>query len=262
MKKSLFLLLLLLPFTMLNAQINLEKTYSHSGAYIQLANSGYKFYLMDVGNAQCRIYNMDHSLWKTINLNVPANNYLYDIRYVSENLFTNDNTLSLCYIYYYYDETNQYYTYTAKIIRENGTELLSIPGAQYVYVNNVGEEGTKLTAYSYDYSVFPSTIQTLIYDLPGELVSYGSEDMNPALQELAYPNPATDFTVIPYTLPDGAADGRLLLNDASGRLIKMYNVDQNFRNLQIDTRQLPKGVYFYHLESGNYTSDAGKFIVR
>lgn len=262
MKKTLLFLLLLIPFGMLNAQIGYEASYNHSGAFVQLSGSGYKFYLMDVSNEQCRIYNMNHSIWKTMNLDIPDNHYLYDIRYVSENLFTNDNTLALCYIYYNYDEVNQYYTYTAKVITENGTELLSIPGAQIVYVNSLGAEGTKLTAYAYDYSVYPSTVQTLVYDLPGELVSNHAENIDVMQARPPYPNPATDYTILPFNIPDGEQTGRVILNDETGRVIRTFDVDKNFRNLQIDTRQLPKGIYFYHLKSGNFSSEAGKFIVR
>ena len=261
MKKSL-LLLLLLPFGLINAQISFEASYNHSGAFIQLAGSGYKFYLMDVGNEQCRIYNTDHSIWKTVNLNIPDNHYLYDIRYVSENLFTNDNTLALCYIYYNYDEVNQYYTYTAKVITEGGSELLSIPGAQYVYVNSLGNEGTRLTAYTYDYSVYPSTVQTVIYDLPGQLVSNDANGAGIAESPLPYPNPATDHIIIPYEIPGGADRGKMVLNDAAGKTIRTFEVDHNFKTLHIDARQFPKGIYFYHLESGNFVSDAQKIIVR
>ena len=261
MRKTL-LFLLLLPYGLINAQISYEASYDHSGAFIQLAGSGHKFYLMDVGNEQCRIYNMDHSVWKTVSLNVPDNHYLYDIRYVSENLFTNDNTLALCYIYYNYDEVNQYYTYTAKVITEGGSELLTIPGAQYVYVNNAGPDGTKLTAYAYDYSVYPSTVQTVIYDLPGQLVSNVADDPGILESPPPYPNPATDYTIIPYEIPAGNDRAKVLLNDATGKTVRTFRVDRNFKTLHVDTRQFPKGVYFYHLESGGLTSETGKIIVR
>ncbi len=75
---------------------------------------------MDDWANQCRIYNTDHSLWKTINLLVPPGQYLYDIKYVSEGLFTSDDALSLLYIYYEYDEINQYSTYTVAVVTENG----------------------------------------------------------------------------------------------------------------------------------------------
>jgi hypothetical protein len=261
MKKITLILLLILPFGLLQAQINLEEEYTHSGAFVKLANSGYKFYLMDVLAEECRIYNTDYSLWKTLNLDVPANNYLYDIRLVSENLFTTDNTLSLCYIYYNYDEVNLYYTYTAIIMNENSGVLKTIPGAQYVYANNVGDEHPKLTAYSYDYSIFPSTIKTLIYDLPGTLVSSAVTLTQEIVLAEAWPNPAAGYIVLPFSLPSDVSSGTIVLNDASGKIIQSYPVDRQFEKLRINTAQMPKGLYLYHLEAGAYRSEARKIIV-
>src|SRR5690606_31307891 len=168
MRRNLLILIQTLLTINLFAQITLENTYNYSGTYTHLQHSGDKFFLMDIGQNQCRIYNTDHSLWKTINLNVPAGNYLYDIRYVSENLFTTDNALCLAYVYYYYDEINQYYTFTAKIILENGTELLSIPACQTFSIYTTDNGVTNLLAYSYYYSLLLYTTTTRVYNLPGQ----------------------------------------------------------------------------------------------
>lgn len=46
-------------FTVLNAQVTFEKKYDFSTAVVELETLGYKYFLMDVPNGQCRIYNMD-----------------------------------------------------------------------------------------------------------------------------------------------------------------------------------------------------------
>ena len=265
MKKPIVtIIVLLLAINFSFAQIVFENTYNYSASYTMLANSGNKIFLMDVDNSQCRIYNTDHSLWKTINLDVPANNYLYDIKYVSEGLFTNDNTLSLAYIYYYYDDVNQYYTYNAKIVTESGTELLSITGCQYIYVQNITDVGTKMTAYSYDYSILYYTVETSFYDLPGELVSNSSDNQfgHELNLENAYPNPASDFSIVPYKLPDGIAEGEIQILDLQGKIIKTYRVDNNFDHLRIDTGQFPQGTYLYRLVAGNFSSKANKLMIK
>jgi hypothetical protein len=245
-------------------QITPEATYNHSGTYTQLANSGYKFFLMDVGANQCRIYNTNHSLWKTINLTVPANHYLYDVKFVSENLFTTDNTLCLAYIYYNYNSIGQYYTYTARVIRENGTVLLTIQGCQHLSVHRLTGQGTKLLAYSYDYSSFPNyTVQTHVYGLPGQLVSVPEiNGSNGAQLQAAYPNPASEFTVVPYKLPDGIFEGQLIITDAKGNEVRRYLIDRNFDHLRFDTKELPVGVYLYRIVTDNYQSEAFKLIVQ
>lgn len=262
MKKitQVFVLLLFSVFTY--GQINFEQSYSYSGTYTKLANSGYKIYIMDVNISQCRIYNVDHSLWKSISLDVPEDHYLYDIRYVSEHLFTDDNTLALAFVFYYWDDVNLYYTYTAKIVTENGTELLSIPGCQYLYVHSLTDIGTKMTAYVYDNSIYPSTVETRVYNLPGELnTSQHDQPWDDLRMQAAFPNPAHDFVTVPYTLPDGSYEGTLRIMDNNGKFIKSYTVDRNFDHLRVKTDDLPQGMYLYRIESGSYTSPSQKLVI-
>jgi hypothetical protein len=262
MKQLVLIMAIMAQSVFLAGQITLESTYNHSGTFTNLAQSGYKFYVMDVGANQCRIYNTNHTIWKTINLPVPADNYLYDIRYISENLFTTDNTLCLAYIYYNYNTTGQYYTYTAKVISENGTELRSIPGCQYLYAYSVGSAGTKLVAYSYNYSVSPYTVQTLVYNLPGQLVS-GSEGAVLNEETLqAFPNPANDFITIYYELPDGVSKAEMLIHDAEGNVVRKFDIANQSDNMMISIASFPKGFYLYAINSGNRSIKSGKFIVQ
>jgi hypothetical protein len=262
MKKTLITLVaFLITLNFATAQITLEADYEHSGAFTQLSNSGWKFFLMDVTANQCRIYNTDNSLWKTINLSVPTGHYLYDVKYVSENLFTNDNSLSLLYIYYFYDEVYQYYTYTLKIIKEDGTVLKTVENAQYAFANNIGEAGTKLTVYAYDYSFYPYSILTLVYDLPGELMSSNDDLGNSFNVQNAFPNPSTDYSVIPYELPQGVNEGEIQLMNMQGKLIRSFRIDHQFENLQINTSQYPHGTYLYQISAGEYKSGAKKLII-
>lgn len=263
MKKLILIQLFIGAMLIANAQINPESTYNFSGTYTKLANSGYKFFVMDVGTSQCRIYNTNHSLWKTINLSVPAGNYLYDIKYISENLFTTDNSLCLAYIYYSYNSTGQYYTYNARIIKENGTELLSVPGCQYLYVHNLEGVGTKMVAYCYDYSLSPYTVQTKVYNLPGQLVYVpGEAEPSDPASAMAFPNPANRLATISYNLPAGVQNAELLLCDPAGRILKTWNVNGPSGNLTVNTTGFPGGIYFYSLRQGTYNSGNHKLIIQ
>jgi hypothetical protein len=260
MKKILFSLLLL-SSGFAFGQISLENNYSYSGTYTNLSASGYKFYLMDVGLSQCRVYNTNHSLWKTLNLSVPANSYLYDLKYLSEGLFTNDNSLSLGYIYYNYDEANAYYTFNARIVRENGTELLSIPGCQYMEVVNLENNVVKLVAYCYDYSVNPFNIQTRIFSLPGQLTPVENREM-PGPQKLPYPNPAIDFITIHYSLPGISTPGEIVITDIQGKLIDKLAINSYTERITLPTFKYQSGVYNYSVEAANQRFESGKFIVK
>lgn len=262
MKQLLIVLALMLSFSMTYGQITLEQTYDHSGTFTSLAMSGDKFYVMDVGASQCRIYNSDHTLWKSISLNIPADHFLYDIRYVTENLFTDDNTLCLAFIYYSYDATGQYYSYFAKVIQENGPELLYIPGCQFLYVHTLFDGDAKMTAYSYDYSVFPYTIQTLVYDLPGQLISYSTEEFAPKPDvRNAFPNPSHHFVTIPFDMPASEINGEIHISDATGKVIRVVPVTNDTTEITIETTQFPRGTYLYYLQTRNHRSQARKLII-
>jgi hypothetical protein len=121
MKSILTFAVLLLIYTAGNAQVSLEKKYDYSTSVVEFETLGFKYFLMDVPNGQCRIYNPDHSLFKTINCNVPAGFYLYDIKFLSEKLFDSDAGIELLCTFYKYNETLQYYEYDSKIINEDGS---------------------------------------------------------------------------------------------------------------------------------------------
>jgi hypothetical protein len=264
MKKLIPMLFVLFLSFQGRTQITLEQSYSYSGTFTNLAVSGDKFYVMDVILSQCRIYNTNYSLWKTINLSVPANNYLYDIQYISENLFTTDNSLCLIYTYYSYDATNLYYTYTTKVVKENGTVLLTVPGCQYYYVTTMTSGAAKLVTYSFDYSVSPYTVSTAVYSIPGSLPTSMKE--NAAAANLfpvsAFPNPASEQLSLSYTLPSGVDSGILQVTDVQGRLVRSIPVSGSSDKMQMGVSDLPRGMYFYTIASGNFRSQAVKIILR
>ena len=245
-----------------SGQISLEQSYNYSGTYVRLKDSGDKFYIMDVPARQCRIYHVDHSLWKVVNLNVPTNNFLYDIKFVSEGLFTSDDRLALAYVYYSYNTSTQVYSYNAKVVTESGQELLSIPGGLYLSLHDLGEQGVKLVAYSYNFSVFPETVQTHIYRLPGQdATKVNSQDMA-GYSANAFPNPAHAYTSIPYKLPEGVNEGEIKLTDIIGQIIRSYLVDKNFDHLRVVTSDLSAGVYVYSVMADRGIVQTGKFVVR
>ena len=263
MKKLLLIIGSLFVSLLINAQITLENTYNASATITRLENSGYKYYVMDVANSQCRLYNMNHSIYKTINLSVPGGQYLYDIKYVTENLFNLDSQIELSYTYYYYNEIGQYYAYETRIANESGEIMLTIPGASYADVLSTGENGSKYLAYVWDYSIFPYTVETQVYSVPGQ-ISTTTETIpqkNELIQNI-FPNPATSNIIIEYELPDGVSEGLLHIIDIHGRIIDNYKIDRTFNNLHLDIVNYPKGTYICRLQANGMASDIQKFVVQ
>jgi hypothetical protein len=247
----------------IHAQITLEKTYNYSTAVVKFETYGYKYYLMDVLNGQCRIYNPDHSLFRTINCNVPNGFFLYDIKFLSENLFDNDAGIELLCTFYKYYSSTQYYEYDSKIINEDGSQIAFIDGALYNYINQTGENEYKLFSYCYDFSLFPEKIWTNIYRLSQTNVS-SLYINNPGgdLKADAFPNPAVYSLRVEYTLPSGEQDGILFLYDSRGRAVDEFHVDGHTDHLLLNVSGYSKGVYHYFVKSGNQKSISQKLIVQ
>jgi len=263
MKKLITFTLFLFAFSLLNAQVSLEKKYDYSTSVVEIETLGYKYYLMDVPNGQCRIYNLNHSLFKTINCNVPAGFYLYDIKFLSEKLFDNDTGIELLCTFYKYNETLQYYEYDSKIINEDGSQVVFIDGALYNYINKTGENTYKLFSYCYDFSVWPEKVWTNIYSLPGmPVVSAFLENENPEFNLKAFPNPATSQLKVAYNLPPEIREGKLSLFDNSGRLVQQFNIDNHTNHLLLNVSDYRSGVYHYFVEYSNKRSPSQKLVVR
>lgn len=264
MKNLILCTIFSLVVTNVCAQVNLDKTYDFSAASIKLETAGYKYFLMDVPNSQCRLYNLDHSLYKTINCNVPADFYLSDIKFISENLFDDDEGIELLYTYYKYEpvEDSYYYVYNSEIINEDGSRIRFIEGGRFNYIYETGEEIYKLFSYCFDYSVFPETVWTHIFNLPEHEVI--NTFANYSIQEPylnAYPNPASYKIKVEYSLPENFDIGRLHLFDNNGKAIQQFEIDGHSDHLSLDISQYGNGIYYYFIEYGGTKTPSKKLVV-
>ncbi len=264
MKQILSTLVLMFSIAALYGQITLQKTYNYSATVVKLETLGYKYYLMDVPASQVRIYNMDHSLFKTINCSVPNGYFLADIKFVSENLFNADSQIELAYTYYKYvsTSTSYYYIYGAKVITENGTVLQPIDGAQYLYLNKTGDAEYKLFAYCFDYSVFPEKVWTNIYNISGSPVFSASiSDKQQDVLLNAWPNPASEVIRLEYELPLNVKSASLNVYDTSGRKIKDFVIDSHSDHIAMNVNDLAAGTYLFNIEYDNIRTSAKKIVI-
>ena len=266
MKKILITSIFFTLFFALNAQVSLNKRYEYSATIVKLETQGYKYYLMDVHKSQCRIYNLDHSIFKTINCVTPTNDhYLADIKYISENLFDNDAGLELVYTYYKYipTQSSYYYEYDSKIINEDGSVLQTIDGARYIYINKTDDNTYKLFAYCYNYSVFPETVWTNIYNLLGTpIVSASLQKNKPNILLNAFPNPASQTVKVAYSLPENIDTGKLYLIDNNGRPVNQFVIDNHTNFLSLDVSLFSNGIYHYFIEYENTRTPSKKLVIR
>jgi hypothetical protein len=218
---------------------------------------------MDVPLGQCRIYNTDHSLFKTINCNVPNGFYLSDITDLSETLFDTDPGIELLCTFYKYNTAKAYYEYNSKIINDDGSQMIFIDGSLYNYVNKTSENIWKLFSYYYDYSVSPEKVWANIYSLLGSpVVNVVINPNNPEILLNAFPNPASQSLKVAYILPENISQATLPLIDNSGKQVEQFMVDSHTDHLMLDVSRYQSGVYHYFIEYGNTKTPAKKLLVR
>ncbi len=263
MKTTTFFTLFFLLLNTLTAQVTLDKKYDYSTAVVKFETLGYKYYLMDVPAGQCRIYNTDHSLFKTINCNVPTGYYLYDVKYLSEKLFDTDAGIELLCTYYKYYSSTAYYEYDSKIINEDGSAIITIDGSLYNYINLTGESTYKLFSYCYDFSVSPEKVWTNIYNLPGSpTVNAFFEEFTPKADLNVFPNPASATINVAYHLPETINMGILNILNNEGKLVKQFQVDRHTDHLSLDAGDFSSGIYHYFIEYGNSRTEAKKLVIK
>ena len=95
MKKIFVLSLISLISLPAMAQIQSEYSTAYSGTWTELEREGSVFYTMDVGTEKCKIYKPNYQLWKTVNISVPKDHWLYDIQFVSQHLFNTDDAVEM-----------------------------------------------------------------------------------------------------------------------------------------------------------------------
>jgi len=245
------------------AQPVFEHTFSESASLCRLETMGEVFYSMDVINKQCLIYNMDHSLLKSIPLPCPAGYYLADIQYVSETLFNNDDLVELVYIYSQYvpTETSYFYKFESKVINENGSILLTLPGVGFTRVFETAGQHRKFLAYKYDYSLIPYLTSTHVYSLPDPSTRSASQIIPSVGLANAYPNPANKQVYIPFTLPDGTRTGSLQLYDLNGNRVLNYLISPSANHIVLPVSQFASGTYIYYLDTDQGRSEGKKIVI-
>jgi hypothetical protein len=236
------------------AQITLEQSYPYSGTFALLEKEGPKFYLMDVAGKECRLYNLDYSPYKTIVLDVPADNYLYDIQFVTQNLFDNDDGVELMYVFYRYVQTSTgyYYIYTTRIADEDGSVLLDVPGGSWSDITNISGSGSRLMTWVTDYSVYPYPVETRIYSLPGQVSGLGTETAPFLPDEPVYPNPTSGMIRTHPGEWKSADRAEWVILDSAGKLIARVPAQSSGNAVDLKALGLVAGTYLIRMESKNY----------
>ena len=144
----------LLISTTIVSQINLEQTYPSTSAQtvmevVRLVKSGYKYTYVDYVNKTLKLYNMNHSIWKSMSFPTPPGYTQYGgVSLISDSLFNTDALVEFAYSFYAinYTVTPLTWSFLSNVISETGTVLLNIPQGAGFQLVNTGSNGYKLIA--------------------------------------------------------------------------------------------------------------------
>jgi hypothetical protein len=273
MKKILFAMAAMLsPFSGLFCQIAFDQTYTitsyqPSGGlfYTKFSNLGYKYCVSDPAQKKIHIYNVNHSLHMTINIPLPSNITSFRVLYLSDRLFdTNSNIEYLIDVYstgqappkvYVFDQAGAQLFY-------KDSALITEPYSDDRYVSQTGifYNGVSAKMRLQRYTISATTPSRYeLYTLPGELPcnsctsftytapsNVGVRENSDQDGAMFYPNPASNWLKLKYTLPPASRSAEIRIYNSEGKLIETYLVDSAFESLLMPA-EYNNGLYVYSL---------------
>lgn len=227
-------------------QITLEHVYDNTVTGITRSPTDImtiKFYSNDTSDQTFTIYNLDHSIYKTVKLYVPDGASIGSLNSFYTDFINTDPLIEFTYSIWYKDSQNNNVKDTY-IINEDG-ELIKKFEKAYLVTINCTENSNKLWVHKSE--------SKEIYSLPTTLSHVPS--MQVENTRFPYPNPAGETINIPYQL--SGKRGTVFIYGASGGLIEQKKVDGNFSDLQLDVSGYAKGMYYYKVDK-----QRGEFMVK
>jgi hypothetical protein len=286
--KNLFLLLAVTFGFQLQAQISLDHSYTGVGGvglYLnKLQASGYKYTEVNTTTNLIKLYNLNHSLYKTITIPaVPGSKTIY---YVTENLFDTDTLIEYVLVSQVTTPPSTLNPSPSTlqhlyVFKENGTQLFYQDSASFsgstnfsnssYITDNVFFDGTstKMKISIQQGSMGGAIARSEIYNLPGSLPciecspsvatgikTYSSKEV----PTVFYPNPVTDQLKLKYELPGNYKTAEIRIQDAQGKLIEVYKITNTFDFIYVPS-SYNGGLYLYSLVVDGEVIKTEKIII-
>ncbi len=256
MTKIKFIISALMISGSINAQITLEHTYSGNSnnsqiGFVNLSISGDKYVINDASLNQIKLYNTNHSLWKTITIPSLPNTIGYYYQNISENLFNTDNQVECLIVY----QGSSIPGYQVAVINENGTIIFSKQGAAFGGINKTTNNNFKL--------ILNDMVNNdkLVYSLPGTSSNLGLQNGDDIGQiGVSFPNPTNQLITLPYNLNGLNSTAVLTIYNIQGNIIESFNVDNSFDSILLDLSNYSSGTYRYNITVNGVESSSNSFI--
>lgn len=99
-------------------------------------------------------------------------------------------------------------------------------------------------------------LEALVKGTPGDLKDGGTFDL-----KQNRPNPAANYTIIEYMVPEESNNVSISIYDLTGKLINKYSVSGSRGELQVDLSEMADGMYIYDLQINGDLLTTRKMIV-
>ncbi|MEI6174804.1 MAG: T9SS type A sorting domain-containing protein [Bacteroidota bacterium] len=255
---------LLLSNLMLNAQIVLDHIYpvppdQTFPGVCRLVNGGEKWFIPDVVNHRIDLYNLDYTLFKTINIPAQPNQY-FGVMYITDKLFNLDAAIEYMVVDFYQTRVMVYNEDGSIIFAEGDSANPAKVSYAEPVVNTAG--GTKMVigVESLATGANVSKIYTLPGSLPNSQSELGSQIHGRSVSNV-FPNPNDGHTRIDYQLMPGESKGQISFYNLQGKPVKSFATDGPSGSLEIDNSDLPAGTYLYQICTGRNRSETKKMIL-
>ena len=284
MKKLLILTTFLFLCLLSRAQISYEQTYAVGINQLRVVKfhlAGYKYFVMDPANSQFRLYNPNHSLYKTVTI-PPISATAKQVLAVSDQLFNSNSQIE--YVLNCVTQTSNppAINYTVFVFDENGQQLFKRVSASFsttmsgnfdlmnpdpiFYMGN----GTKMRL---EIQAGNNSRQE-IYSLPGtipcsectegsvnNMVNTSEPTEVSGEKAVFYPNPVKSESLkLKYTLPKEAKTAELKIYSSEGKLIDKMKIGSDFDYVLLPS-EYNNGLYFYSISVDNKVIQTEKIIL-
>lgn len=288
------MLTLCLTIQNIKAQITLEHTYSNSGHFegylntqgsstfgsnlfylIHLEVDGDKYIQINKQSQLINFYNLDHSLWKSIDYSnvqqIISAGEIYNLDqcsmlYFSQKLFDTDNEIEFLYTFSSYDWSVDTYYAITHIVNEDGTINFTrnaSPAVQPTYHNQNypiynTAQGTKMILSNEN-----GTAE--VFSLGGTFTALIKENnpINNLSMMNIFPNPSisNQIITIEYTLPELVNSAIIKIVNSNGESVKEINISNQSNKTVFSNEGLSSGIYFYSIVSLDGNIIIGKTLI-
>ncbi len=131
----------------------------------------------------------------------------------------------------------------------------------YMLINAVKELNTKLEDVQAENTNLKQCVESLCNN-SAAASKVGITEMNSSSLFQNQPNPFNQTTVIRYQLSGDANNGKIIIRDLNGNLVKQLSISQSGKGqVTINANELAQGTYTYTLEIGGMSVDTKLMVV-